>query len=229
MLVLCCARAAAASGGGGGGGGGVSVGAIIGIAVAAVDNERALYLPPRPSPTTPRAALGTSLAAAHCTEFALDEILQMADKNHPNIVRLLGFAVGGDVSFGVLMLVVLTGRPPLSEDDGESKQIVPWASSCLSSNDTESLKDARMDAPPGDAVLHVAELAVSCTVERTASRPSMAHIATQLQAVMEEVAGKKEFCAAIKVDAQIQEMKDAVAGVESLETQLRMIGDQPSG
>ncbi|CAI5516574.1 unnamed protein product [Closterium sp. Naga37s-1] len=132
-------------------------------------------------------------------------------------------------SFGVLMLVVLTGRPPLSEDDGESKQIVPWASSCLSSNDTESLKDARMDAPPGDAVLHVADLAVSCTVERTASRPSMALIATQLQAVREEVAGKKEFCAAIKVDAQIQEMKDAVAGVESLETQLRMIGDQPSG
>ncbi|CAI5979246.1 unnamed protein product [Closterium sp. NIES-64] len=132
-------------------------------------------------------------------------------------------------SFGVLMLVVLTGRPPLSEDDGESKQIVPWASRCLSSNDTESLKDARMDAPPGDAVLRVAELAVSCTVERTASRPSMALIATQLQAVREEVAGKKEFCAAIKVDAQIQEMKDAVAGVESLETQLRMIGDQPSG
>ncbi|CAI5986683.1 unnamed protein product, partial [Closterium sp. NIES-64] len=24
-------------------------------------------------------------------------VMQMADKNHPNIVRLLGFAVGGDV------------------------------------------------------------------------------------------------------------------------------------
>ncbi|CAI5507710.1 unnamed protein product [Closterium sp. Naga37s-1] len=131
-------------------------------------------------------------------------------------------------SFGVLMLVVLTGRPPVSEDDGESKQITPWASQCLSSNDIESLRDPRMDAPD-DAVLRLAELAVSCTVERAASCPSMAHIATQLQAVREEVAGKKEFCAAIKVDAQIQEMKDAVACVESFETQLRMIGDQPSG
>ncbi|CAI5986682.1 unnamed protein product [Closterium sp. NIES-64] len=68
-----------------------------------------------------------------------------------------------------------------------------------------------MDAP-GEAVLRVVELAVSCTVERTAGRPSMAHNATQLQAVREEVVGKEESGAAIKVDAQVQEMKDAVAG-----------------
>ncbi|CAI5996439.1 unnamed protein product [Closterium sp. NIES-65] len=68
--------------------------------------------------------------------------------------------------------------------------------------DSESLKDPRMDSPE-DAVLRVAELAVSCTVERTASRPSMALIATQLQAVREEVVGKNELSAASKVDAQV--------------------------
>ncbi|CAI5502197.1 unnamed protein product [Closterium sp. Naga37s-1] len=94
------------------------------------------------------------------------------------------------------MLVVLTGRPPVSEDGGESKQITSWASNCLSLNDIESLKDPGLEAPR-DAVQRLAELAVSCTVERSASRPSMAHIATQLQAVREEVAGKKELCAAI--------------------------------
>ncbi|CAI5967768.1 unnamed protein product [Closterium sp. NIES-65] len=124
------------------------------------------------------------------------------------------------------MLVVVTGRPPLSEDAGDTKQIMPWASECLSSGDVESLKHPTMDAP-GDVLLRVAELAVSCTVERTASRPSMAHIAKELQAVR-EVAGKKEFSAAVKVDAQVQEMKDAFAGVGSLEAQLQMIGDDGS-
>ncbi|CAI7917335.1 unnamed protein product, partial [Closterium sp. NIES-54] len=128
--------------------------------------------------------------------------------------------------FGVLMLVVLTGRSSFSEDAGETKHIV--VSECLSSGGSESLKHPTMDAPPGDVVLCLAELAVSCTVERTASRPSMAHIATQLQAVREEVVGKEESGAAIKVDAQVQEMKDAVAGEDSLEAQLQMIADRGS-
>ncbi|CAI7880824.1 unnamed protein product, partial [Closterium sp. NIES-54] len=135
-----------------GGGGGVSVGAIIGIAVATVAvllllllGSMLLYFRHKmqQKPQGP----GTSLAASHCTEFSLAEVLkatndwsdenllgsgafgdvykgvsprdgstewavkrakligmdfqkevqQMADKNHPNIVRLLGFAVGGDV------------------------------------------------------------------------------------------------------------------------------------
>ncbi|CAI5515867.1 unnamed protein product [Closterium sp. Naga37s-1] len=166
----------------------------------------------------------------------------MANKNHPNIVRLLGFAVGGDLRtrpehiliyefvpngdlhkwidpgiFGVLMLVVLTGRPPFSEFAGETKHILPIV---------KSLRDPRMDTSPKDAVLRVAELAVSCTVERTASRPSMAHIATQLQAVREEVAGKEELGAATKVDAQVQEMKNAVANVLSLDAEIDLIAQQ---
>ncbi|GJP67900.1 hypothetical protein CLOP_g24658 [Closterium sp. NIES-67] len=130
------------------GGGGVSMGVIIGIAVAAVVVllllvAALLYFRHK----KPKAGLAGSLAASHCTEFSLPEILeatnnwsednqlgsgafgdvykgvsprdgttvwavkraklidvdfqreieQMADKNHPNIVRLLGFAVGGDV------------------------------------------------------------------------------------------------------------------------------------
>ncbi|CAI5507692.1 unnamed protein product [Closterium sp. Naga37s-1] len=102
------------------------------------------------------------------------------------------------------------------------------ASECLSSGNIASLKHPTMDAPPGDAVQRLAELAMSCTVERTASHPNMALISNELQTVREEVAGKEESGAAIKVDAQVQEMKDAVAGEDSLEIQLQIIEDSGS-
>ncbi|CAI5996441.1 unnamed protein product [Closterium sp. NIES-65] len=233
----------------------LGMGAIIGIAVVAVVILllllAAVVLFVRRKRQQGPAGLGPSLAAPRCTEFSLDEVQQMANKNHPNIVRLLGFAVGGDLRtrpehiliyefvpngdlhkwidpgiFGVLMLVVLTGRPLFSESAGETKHILLIASECLASGDSESLRDPRMDTSPKDAVLRVAELAVSCTVERTASRPSMAHIATQLQAVREEVAGKEELGAATKVDAQVQEMKNAVANVLSLDAEIDLIAQQ---
>ncbi|CAI5507684.1 unnamed protein product [Closterium sp. Naga37s-1] len=82
----------------------------------------------------------------------------------------------------------------------------------MTSGGSDSLKHPTLNATPWDVVLRLDELAVSCTVERTASRPSIAHIANQLQAVKEEVEGKEESGAAIKVDAQVQEVKDVVAG-----------------
>ncbi|GJP55210.1 hypothetical protein CLOM_g14184 [Closterium sp. NIES-68] len=331
------------------GGGGVSVGVIIGIAVAAVVVllllvAVLLYFRHKKQ-QKPKGVTTTSLAASHCTEFSLAEVLKatnswsnenqlgsgafgdvykgvsprdgttvwavkrarwmnadfqkevqnMADKNHPNIVRLLGFAIGGDMqtrpeqaliyefvsngdlqkwmdpshmakvadfglvrveegttvgttrimgtpgyvdpvytktskanttsdvySFGVLMLVVLTRRPALLYSDGGGRTLLSWVEECLTSGTTAKLKDSDMDAPD-DAVVRVAQLAVSCTVERTASRPNMAHIANHLQAIREEVAGKDKLSAAIKVDAQVQKMKDASTGVGSLEAELQLI------
>ncbi|GJP53834.1 hypothetical protein CLOM_g12964, partial [Closterium sp. NIES-68] len=127
-------------------------------------------------------------------------------------------------SFGVLILVVLTGQAPLMESCGETRQITSWASDCVSSGHLGGLKDPKMDAP-GDAVLRVVYLAVSCTEERTASRPSMAHVANELQAIRDEVAGKDELRAAVKVDAQLLEMKSTFKGVTSFEDELRMIGE----
>ncbi|CAI5956080.1 unnamed protein product [Closterium sp. NIES-65] len=101
------------------------------------------------------------------------------------------------------------------------------ASECLSSGNLGSLKDPTMDAP-ADAVLRVAQLALSCTGERTAARPSMAHIANELQAIREEWVGKEELSAAVKVDAEVQEMRDVV-GVSNLNTELQMIEDNLGG
>ncbi|CAI5513693.1 unnamed protein product [Closterium sp. Naga37s-1] len=130
--------------------------------------------------------------------------------------------------FGVLMLVVLTGREPISENAGESWKITPWVAECLSKNDVGSLMDPTMDAP-AEAVLRVAQISLACTGERTADRPSMLQVANELQAIREAVGGKEVLCAAVKVDAQVQEMKDVVAGVASLDTEIMKIGEQASG
>ncbi|CAI5503680.1 unnamed protein product [Closterium sp. Naga37s-1] len=82
--------------------------------------------------------------------------------------------------------------------------------SCLSSNTLARLKDLSMDAPD-DAVLRLAQLALSCTVERTASRPSMADVVNELQGIRNEVVGKVELPAAAKADERAQEMRDSVA------------------
>ncbi|CAI5951710.1 unnamed protein product [Closterium sp. NIES-65] len=330
----------------------MSVGVIIGIVVAAV--VLLLLLGATLLYVRRRKGTGSSLAASHCTDLSIEEVVkatsdwshdhqliqQMADKNHPSIVRLLGFAIGGDLrsrpeqvliyeyvpngdlrewidpnaerpltlkqrldiliglgrgleylhsfgivhrdinpgnvlitddmqakiadfglvrmekgtsvsttrvmgtpgyvdpayfstckattasdvySFGVLMLVVFTGRPPFVEADGEGQLITKWASNCLSSEDLGSLNHPTMDAP-ADAVLRVARLALSCTADRSATRPSMAHVANELQAIREEVVGKEELSAAVKVDAQVQE-KEVVANVLSFDEQLQIIED----
>ncbi|CAI5993617.1 unnamed protein product [Closterium sp. NIES-64] len=113
-------------------------------------------------------------------------------------------------SFGVLMLVVLTGRRPLSIVDGESVHILTWVEDCLSSGTPDRLKELlmSMDAPD-NAVLRLAQLALTCTVQRTASRPTMAEISNELQGIRDEVVGKVELSAAVKVDALVQEMRRA--------------------
>ncbi|CAI7741863.1 unnamed protein product, partial [Closterium sp. NIES-54] len=116
--------------------------------------------------------------------------------------------------FGVLLLVVLTGRPPFVEADEEGQLVTKWASDCLSSGDSGSLKHPTMGAP-ADAVLRVVELALTCTMERTAARPSMAHIANELNVIREKVVGKEDLNAAVKVDVQVQE-KEVVASVQAL-------------
>ncbi|CAI5525430.1 unnamed protein product, partial [Closterium sp. Naga37s-1] len=123
--------------------------------------------------------------------------------------------------FGVLMLVVFTRRLPFVEADDSGQLVTKWASDCLSSGDLDSLKHPTMDAR-ADAVMRVAQLALSCTAERTAARPSMAHVANELHAIREEVVGKEELSAAVKVDVQVKE-KEAVASALSLDEQLQFL------
>ncbi|CAI5495812.1 unnamed protein product [Closterium sp. Naga37s-1] len=185
----------------------------------------------------------------------------MADKNHPNIVRLLGFAIGGDMRtrpeqiliyefatngdldqfikkgafhvviwkpffvlhlFGVLMLVVITGRSPRSAEGEKNGHILRWVEDCVSSNNPALLKDESMDALD-DAVLRLAQLALRCTVQRTASRPNMATIANELQGIRHEVVGKEVLSAAVKVDEQAEGMRSGTSFPNNLAAMLEAI------
>ncbi|CAI5489936.1 unnamed protein product, partial [Closterium sp. Naga37s-1] len=125
-------------------------------------------------------------------------------------------------SFGVLMLVVLTGRSPHTGDGERNGHILRWADDCISSKRTDPLKDPSMDAPD-DAVLRLAQLALRCTVQRTASRPNMADIANELQGIRHEVVGKEELSAAVKVDEQAEGMRSGTSYPNNLAAMLQAI------
>ncbi|CAI5931030.1 unnamed protein product [Closterium sp. NIES-64] len=92
------------------------------------------------------------------------------------------------------------------------------------------LKDVRMDAPD-DVVLRLAQLALRCTVQRTASRPSMADIANELQGMRHEVVGKEVLSAAVKVDELAEERRIGMSLRKSLGAELEAIkstGEEPN-
>ncbi|CAI5500188.1 unnamed protein product, partial [Closterium sp. Naga37s-1] len=125
-------------------------------------------------------------------------------------------------SFGVLILVVLTGRTHNAETSKGSMHVLPWVDECLSKGDLGSLKSPGMDAPK-EVLLRLTQLAVSCTVDRTAIRPTMGDVANELQAVRNEVGGKEEVRAAVKVDAEDEERKSALKIHQSLEEAIDLI------
>ncbi|CAI5949112.1 unnamed protein product [Closterium sp. NIES-64] len=217
----------------------------------------------------------------------------MADKNHPNIVRLLGFAVGGDMRtrpeqvliyefvpngdleewldptkapftltlpqrLGIL-IGAARGLEYLHSFDFVHRDIKPanilitadmqakladfglvrvgegttvgstrvmrtpgYVEECLSKGDLTGLKSPGMDAP-AEVLLHLTQLAISCTVARTANRPTMGDVANELQAVRNEVGGKEEVRPAVKVDAEDEERMGANNIHLSLDEELDLI------
>ncbi|CAI5506189.1 unnamed protein product [Closterium sp. Naga37s-1] len=93
---------------------------------------------------------------------------------------------------------------------------------CISANNSGGLKEMDMDAPD-DAVLRLAHLALSCTAERTASRPNMSYVASELQGIRHEVVGKEELSAAVKVDELAKERRIGMSLRKSLGAELEAI------
>ncbi|CAI5999241.1 unnamed protein product [Closterium sp. NIES-65] len=127
-----------------------------------------------------------------------------------------------DRFFGVLMLVVITGRSPRLAEGEKNGHILRWVEDCVSSNNPTLLKDQDMDAPD-DAVLCLAQLALRCTVQRTASRPSITTIANELQGIRHEVVGKEVLSAAVKVDEQAEGMRSGTSYPNNLAAMLEAI------
>ncbi|CAI7830726.1 unnamed protein product, partial [Closterium sp. NIES-53] len=107
-------------------------------------------------------------------------------------------------SFGVLMLMVTTGRDVTFYDKGKSVNIAQWVKEQIGRNEAAALKDPRMDASE-EIIMRITQLAVHCTAKRTANRPSMTDIATELQTILVALGGptSRVFRAAEQVDAQL--------------------------
>ncbi|CAI5939947.1 unnamed protein product [Closterium sp. NIES-64] len=170
----------------------------------------------------------------------------MADKNHPNIVRLLGFAVGGDMRTRpeqvliyefvpngdlekwldptMLILVVLTGRSSIAEPGRERMHILHWVEECLKGSNLACLKNPTVEVSE-EVLLRLTQLALTCTVDRTASRPTMGDVANELLVIKNEVGGKEEVSAAVKVDEENEERKSAYTALKTLDEEIDLIHD----
>ncbi|CAI7853603.1 unnamed protein product, partial [Closterium sp. NIES-53] len=137
-------------------------------------------------------------------------------------------------SFGVLLLVLTTGRSAYWTVDDKIVHAVQWVAHQLEVGDIASLRDPSMgcigdagngNVDHGDLILRLAKLAVQCTVGCTASRPNMADIIHELQAIRGEVAGELSGTAR-KEDAQMDGMSRgdaAAAPLGNLDEELDLI------
>ncbi|CAI5477304.1 unnamed protein product [Closterium sp. Yama58-4] len=109
-------------------------------------------------------------------------------------------------SFGILMLVLLTGRHVTFEADSRSWNILDWEKLCEGS--VEAISDPRMGPVSPHALQRMADLAVRCCATFTADRPSMGRIAQEMDAMRAEVCGGEEHVhnkAYMKVDSELRE------------------------
>ncbi|CAI5991959.1 unnamed protein product [Closterium sp. NIES-65] len=107
-------------------------------------------------------------------------------------------------------------------DDAVLRLVEECVEECIAASNSGALKDPSMDAPD-DAVLRLAQLALSCTAERTASRPDMSYVASELQGIRHEVVGKEEHSAAVKVDEMAKERRIGMSLRKSLGAELEAI------
>ncbi|KAJ4821269.1 Leucine-rich repeat protein kinase family protein [Rhynchospora pubera] len=92
-------------------------------------------------------------------------------------------------SFGVVILQIVTGQPAIikgTEPDSESMNLIQWVRVRLTSGDIESVVDASMQ---GDyniySVRKAADVALNCTAQSGAQRPTMTEVTLQLKECIE--------------------------------------------
>ncbi|PNT72056.1 hypothetical protein BRADI_2g38948v3 [Brachypodium distachyon] len=88
-------------------------------------------------------------------------------------------------SFGVVLLELVTGMPAVLSDP-EPTSIIHWARQRLARGNIEGVVDACMrGAYDVNCVWKVAEIALECTTQASAQRPTMADVVAQLQECIE--------------------------------------------
>ncbi|XP_021744192.1 probable LRR receptor-like serine/threonine-protein kinase At1g67720 isoform X1 [Chenopodium quinoa] len=91
-------------------------------------------------------------------------------------------------SFGIVLLELISGRKPITEDYGTDWNIVHWARSLIRKGDVGSMIDPLLaDSVKLESAWRVAEVAIQCVEQHGTSRPKMQEIIMAVQdAVMLE-------------------------------------------
>ncbi|XBJ06922.1 hypothetical protein VPH35_012507 [Triticum aestivum] len=93
-------------------------------------------------------------------------------------------------SFGVVLLELVTGKPAILSDP-EPTSIIQWARQRLARGNMEGVVDARMQGGYDiNGVWKVAEIALKCTAQGSAQRPTMADVVAQLHECVELEEGR---------------------------------------
>ncbi|XP_078174437.1 putative LRR receptor-like protein kinase At1g51890 [Carex rostrata] len=95
-------------------------------------------------------------------------------------------SVKSDVfSFGVVLLEIITGRPPITMGL-EGGSLIQWVSQKLSGGDIKSIVDPKMQSKYDiNSAWKVTELACSCTEPTSSKRPTMAGVVAELKESMD--------------------------------------------
>ncbi|CAI5496554.1 unnamed protein product [Closterium sp. Naga37s-1] len=110
-------------------------------------------------------------------------------------------------SFGVVMLVVITGRKAVQEAEDGHVNLKQWVEPLVASNPVTALRDPSLDALY-DILLRLARLALFCTAMPTASPPSMSKVLGELVAVRGEIVGEEVDKVASCIDCEINTSSD---------------------
>ncbi|XP_074274339.1 putative LRR receptor-like serine/threonine-protein kinase At1g67720 isoform X2 [Silene latifolia] len=85
-------------------------------------------------------------------------------------------------SFGIVLLELISGRKPVTEDYGIDWNIVHWARSLIRKGDVGSMIDPLLsDSMKLESVWRVAEVAIQCVEQHGISRPRMQEIILAIQ------------------------------------------------
>ncbi|CAI5484325.1 unnamed protein product [Closterium sp. Yama58-4] len=115
-----------------------------------------------------------------CSSLASSRVVGTLGYVDPEYYNSHKATTAADVySFGLVMLVVLTGREAVLVQGDTRINIKRWVAPLVDLGAVAEFKDPHLDAPDA-LVLHLVRLALSCTAMPASSRPSMLHVLGEL-------------------------------------------------
>ena len=85
-------------------------------------------------------------------------------------------------SFGVVLLELVTGKPPVDPEFGE-KDLVKWVCSTMEQKGVEHVLDSRLDMGLKEEIVRVLNIGLLCASSLPINRPAMRRVVKMLQEV----------------------------------------------